>query len=268
MPYNWIYTNSNDNIYVLILIIIILGFIILDFGLWKKKTDKFYDVQTNPQTTNPQVTINIPQSTMYQPPTYENQMNPSFYISKEEEERRNAWSHLDGNEESLENTTGTGSGTSTGLINFQHDITQTNSTLFNNGKGDVNARNYATIGDYATLDSLGANLTDTLGGIKSNLGYTILDEQLGTFNKYSHPPYNNPNTYDNTLNYKTGMNPSTVDGVLSGSGQGFSGKFIQDNKPVYLQKDFQGVANIFAPNIIVSNPPLTSDGNPDISFEM
>ena len=49
-PYNWIYTTSNDNIYILILVIIILGFIIIDFGLWKKKTDKFYDV-TIPQTT-------------------------------------------------------------------------------------------------------------------------------------------------------------------------------------------------------------------------
>jgi len=263
--YNWIYTKSNDNIYILILIIIILGFIILDFGLWKKKTDRFYDVQNDQQTT-------IPHSTTYQPPTYDNKMNPSFYISKEEEERRNAWSHLDGNEEALANTTGTGSGTSTGLMNFQNDITHPNSTLFENSKSGVNAVNYATIGDYATLDSLGDKLTDTLGGIKSNLGYTILDEQLGTFNKHSNPPYNNPNTYDNTANYKTGMNSSTVDGALSGniygSGQGFSGKFKQDNRPVFLQKDFQGVANIFAPNIIISNPPLTSDGNPDISFQM
>jgi len=274
MAYNWIYTNSNDNIYILILIIIILSFIILDFELLKKKTDKFYNVQNNAQTTKPQTTkpqTTKPQSTMYQRPTYENQMNPNFYISKEEEERRNAWSQLDGNEESLANTNGTNFGRSTGLINFQHDITQTNSTLFNNGKDNVNAGNYATIGDYATLDSLGSNLTDTLGGIKTDLGYTILDEQLGTFNKYSQPPYNNPNTYDNTLNYKTGMNPSTVDGMsakISGSGQGFSGKFIQDNKPVYLQKDFQGVANIFAPNIIISNPPLINDGIPDISFEI
>ena len=47
-----------------------------------------------------------------------------------------------------------------------------------------------------------------------------------------------------------------------------NGKFSQDNKPVFLQKDFDGVANIFAPNIIVQNPPLTSDGYPDITFDM
>jgi len=280
MDYNWIYTKSNDNIYILILIITILGFIIIDFNLLEKKSDKFNDIQNDQQITTPQSTIlqsTTPQTTNYQAPMYDNLMNPSFYISKEEEERRNAWSHLDGNEESLANTTGTDFGTSTGLINFQNDITQTNSTLFNNSKSNINASNYATVGDYATLDSLGKKLTDTLGGIKSDLGYTILEEQLGTFNKYSNSSYNNSNTYDNTADYKTGMNPSTVDGT-SGYGSeynskintssGINGKFTQDNRPVFLQKDFQGVANIFAPNIIISNPPLTSDGNPDISFQM
>ena len=272
--YNWIYTTSNDNIYILLLVIIILGFIIIDFGLFRKKTDKiyktdnsdnsdnFYDVQNNISTT-------IPNTTLYQAPTVDNLMNPNFYISKEEIERRNAWSQLDGNEESLYNTNGTNFGSTL----FRNDITQLNSTLFNNSNSSnssVQARNYATIGDYATLDTLGSTLTDTLGGIKFDRGYTILKDQLGTFNNYSNN--NNPHTYDNTANFKTGMNSSTVDGAitgsLSGKGSGFSGEFIQDNKPIFLQKDFQGVANIFAPNIIISNPPLNSDGNPDISFQM
>ena len=96
MVYNWIYTTSNDNIYILILIIIILFFIIIDFGLWKKKSDRFYDVQ-NDDTTIP---------TEYERRVYDNHMNPNFYISKEVEIRRNAWSQLDGDEESLLNTNG------------------------------------------------------------------------------------------------------------------------------------------------------------------
>ena len=129
----------------------------------------------------------------------------------------------------------------------------------------IKANNNNTIGDYATLDTLGKGLTDTLGGIHTDLGYTVLEEQLGTFKK---EPIHNPHAYDNTSNYNTGINPKTVDGVTS-YGTGISGKFSQDQKqPIFLQKDFDGVANIFAPNIIVQNPPLTSDGYPDISFEM
>ena len=89
MLYNWIYTTTNDNIYILILIIIILSLIIIDFKLWKKKTDKFYNLEDTVE--------DIPITTIYQPPMYDNPLNPDFYISKEEEERRNAWSQLDGN---------------------------------------------------------------------------------------------------------------------------------------------------------------------------
>ena len=180
-------------------------------------------------------------------------MNPNFYLSPEEIARRNAWSHLDGNEESLLNTNGT---------YYQNDIMPSNKTY--------QPMNYSTIGDYATLDSLGSSLTDTLGGIKFNLGYTILDEQLGTFNNYTAASASK--TYDNTANYKTAMNPATVNGTstgtVSGYGTGFSGKYTQDNRPIFLQKDFDGVANIFAPNIMISNAPLDDNGNPDISFEM
>ena len=275
MPYNWLYTTSNDNIYILILIIIILSLIIIDFKLWNKKTDNFNDVQNNLEQSQDyiqQTQNSIPISTMYQRPIYTNSMNPDFYISKEEQTRRNAWSQLDGNEESLSNT----NGSNQDPYLFKNDITQTNSTLFNNSKAPQ-LINYATVGDYATLDSIGTTLTDTLGGIKTNMGYTILQDQLGTFNNYSNNSNNsnNSNTYDNTANYKTGMNPSTVNGAsigkngsISGTGSGLSGQFTQDNKPVFLQKDFEGVANIFAPNIIILNPPLTSDGNPDISFQM
>ena len=241
---------------------------------------------SNSQTsTKPQTTLISTSSTQQQciplplclqPPTqpqtttYNNPLNPNFYISKEEEARRNAWSQLDGDEESLHNTNGSNT-------TYQNDIlyNPNNGGLLNNGSNQQNlALIYSTIGDYATLDSLGAKLTDTIGGINSNLGYTVLDEQLGTFNNYSNtiPNAPNHNTYDNTANYNTGMNPYTVNGVSSGTvsavGNGTSGKYTQDNKPIFMQKDFEGVSNIFAPNIYISNPPLTEDGNPDISFQM
>mgnify|MGYP000946246336 CR=1 FL=1 len=64
-----------------------------------------------------------------------------------------------------------------------------------------------------------------------------------------------------------GYNDYRYDGIKT-YGSGLSGKFLQNERPVFLQKDFDGVANIFAPNIIIQNPPLTSDGYPDISFQM
>jgi hypothetical protein len=230
----------------------------------------------NPSTTN---TSNQPTLPLCHQPTlplcidqntnYENSpLNPNFYISPEEQARRNAWSQLDGDEGSLPNTNGTPT--------YKNDITYSGG-LLNNSSSSLNLPlTYSTIGDYATLDSLGAKLTDTIGGINSNLGYTILDEQLGTFNNYNATPTvaNTPRTYDNTANYNTGMNPYTVNGVssssgtVSGQGSGISGKITQDHRPFFMQKDFDGVSNIFAPNIIISNPPLTEDGNPDISFEM
>ena len=246
-----------------------------------------------PQSSNPQSSIQTQTTSISQTPTqqpcitlplciepptqpqtttYDNPLNPNFYISKEEEARRNAWSQLDGNEESLPNTNGTNP-------TYQNDIlyNPNNGGLLNNSGNRLNlALTYSTIGDYATIDSLGAKLTDTIGGINSNLGYTVLDEQLGTFNNYSNtvPNSPNPNTYDNTANYNTGMNPYTVNGRSSGSGtvssvgSGTSGKYTHDNNPIFMQKDFEGVSNIFAPNIYISNPPLTEDGNPDISFQM
>ena len=285
--YNWIYNTYNDNIYILIALIFILVSIILMFDFWKQKKDSLDTTLSNNKTNNKTKTKqkkdlfsdithtnNTTETTQYQPPLKNNFMNSSLFITPEEKAQYEmARGLLDGNQDSLVNTNGT--------INFklpQNDIMQSNSTLFSNddnantntnntnaNNAYVRANNYNTIGDYATLDTLGKGLTDTLGGIHTELGYTVLEEQLGTFKKEAIP---NPNAYDNTSNYNTGINPKTVDGVTS-YGTGLSGKFSQDNKqPIFLQKDFDGVANIFAPNIIVQNPPLTSDGYPDISFEM
>ena len=282
--YNWIYNTYNDNIYILIALIFVLVSIILMFDFWKKRKDSLDTTLSNSKTNNKtktktktktkdlfyNVENNTTETTQYQPPLRNNFMNSSLFINPEEKAQYEmARGLLDGNDDSLVNTNGT--------INFklpQNDIIQSNSTLFSNdnnintnnpNNAYVRANNYNTIGDYATLDTLGKGLTDTLGGIHTELGYTVLEEQLGTFKKEAIP---NPHAYDNTSNYNTGINPKTVDGVTS-YGSGISGKFSQDQKqPIFLQKDFDGVANIFAPNIIVQNPPLTSDGYPDISFEM
>ena len=294
--YNWIYNTSNDNMYILLIIIIILIFIILFFDFWKTKKDMFNTIPLN--NTYPQINNNhnhnnnnnnnnhnnhnniihkdlfynvenndVPETT-YKAPNQENPAFDSLFISPEEKEQyKMAQGLLDGDESSLPNTNGTN------YFNLpQNDILQEKSTLFNNDNNinnlidaDNNMDNEEnTVGNYASLDSLGKGLTDTLGGIHTELGYTVLEEQLGTFKK---EPVSNPHTYDNTSNYNTGINPKTVNGVTS-YGTGLSGKFSQDHKPIFLQKDFDGVANIFAPNIIVQNPPLTSDGYPDISFDM
>ena len=232
MPYNWIYTTSNENSYILFLIIVILCVIIVNFNLWKKKTDKFYDV---PNLTTPQITL-----THVTEPQID-RASLSYGIS-----------NLDGDQESIITPIDTKYST--------NDIMQSNSSLYTSiltGKSSFQSSNYANIGNYATLDSVGSTMTDTLGGIKSNLGYAILDDQLGTFTPTQK---NNPYAYDNTASYQTGMNPATVNGSSSCSGSGGS--------PIFLQKDFTGVANIFAPNIIIANPPLTSDGLPDISYNM
>lgn len=248
--FSWLYTSSNDNAYILILIIIILSIIIIDFELIKQKINKFNNIKSDNFYN---ITDNL---------------SNNLFISPEEQSKwAKAWVKLDGNEDTLYNESNP---------TYEKSITQLDSTLYNNGLGsqgssNVQPINYSTIGDYATLDTLGKSLTDTLGGINTRHGYTILDEQLGTFVM---PKPENPFAYDNTANYNTGMNANTVNGVsgkyngVSGTGTGFNAKIMQDNRPVFMQKDFAGVANIFAPNIIVSNPPLNSDGTPDISFSM
>jgi hypothetical protein len=245
MAYNWLYTSWNDNEYILFLIIIILFFIIIDFKLLSRKKSNFFNLPNG--NTKPATTI-------YQAPTATNPAN-NLYVSPEEKEKwRRSWVQLDGNEESLAYSSNTA---------IRNDILNLDSTMYvpnYTSNSSVKPVNYAEQADWATIDDLGKSLTDTLGGINSNLGYVLLDEKLGTFK----PNYNNPNTYDNTQNYKTGMNPNAVDGAQL---QGAGGSYQQLGKsPIFMQKDFAGVANIFAPNIYVSNPPLGDDGFGGISL--
>jgi len=207
-------------------------------------------------TTQPSITTSpVTSTTVYQAPTATNLANNLFITDEEKQKWRRAWAQLDGNEETLPYSSNS---------SVQNDILQLDSTLytpnFPSSNISTNLANYAQPGNWATIDDLGKSMTDTLGGINSNLGYTLLTEQLGTFK----PNYNNPNVYDNTQNYKTGLNPATLSGVNT---QGVGGSYKQVGKsPIFMQKDFAGVANIFAPNIYVSNAPLRDDGFPDISF--
>lgn len=285
MGFNWLYTSWNDNEYILFLIIVILFFIIIDFKLIKRKAP-FIDTpstpistpqvstttimhNTLPNTTIPTTTKSStttiptiamraatrPTFTSYQAPTATNLANNLFVSDEEKNKWRRAWVQLDGNEETLSYTSNTV---------VQNDILQLDSTLytpnFPSSNIAANLANYAQPGEWATIDDLGKSITDTLGGINSNLGYTLLTEQLGTFK----PNYSNPNVYDNTQNYKTGLNHETLSGANT---QGVGGSYKQVGKsPIFMQKDFAGVANIFAPNIYVSNAPLSDSGMPDISF--
>ncbi len=247
MAFNWLYTTWNDNEYILFLIIVILFFIIIDFKLIKRKRDNFFNLPGSTGSSSSSTTI--PNTTTYKPPVVTNPTNSLFVSEAEKEKWRRAWVQLDGNEETLLYLSNTA---------ISNDILHFDSTLFppsSTSNVMANLVDYSKKADWATIDDLGKSLTDTLGGINSNLGYTLLQEQLGTFK----PNDTNPNAYDNTQNYKTNMNPSTVTGV--------GGNYQQVGKsPVFMQKDFAGVANIFAPNIYVSNAPLNDNGIPDISF--
>ena len=293
--YTWVYNTYNDNKSVLLIIIIILVLIIYNLNYYKKKTDlpdveildlrksKFDNInnnnsyENNSSSDNYNINLEASQPTLkedykelmtsvYNPPIITNPLNNLFISNDEKEQWKLASSLIDGNDESLPNTNG--SPNNYGYIP-KNDILQTNSTLFSNENDSYSYNDKkidtSTIGDYASLDSLGKGLTDTLGGIHTELGYTVLDEQLGTFKKEE---IYNPHTYDETANYNMGMSANTINGAKNGIINLGSGKCGGGGQPIFLQKDFDGVANIFAPNIVIQNPPLTSDGYPDISIRM
>lgn len=114
--------------------------------------------------------------------------------------------------------------------------------------------------EASSVNNLGNSLTDTLGGIKLDLGYTLLEEQpQNKFNINSH-------VYDNTLSYNTGVNTNNITGMIEKNNKYHK---LNNNTPhIFMQKDFAGVANIFAPNIYISNPPLDNDDYPYISYSV
>ena len=195
-------------------------------------------------------------ATQYVAPAATKPTNNLFISDDEKNKWRNAWVQLDGNDESIPYQSN---------ITISNNILNSNSTLYDSSNSissssittvGKNVVDYSKQGNWASIDELGKSITDTLGGIHSNLGYTILDEQLGTFKA--------PSAYDNTQSYKTALNPNTVAGAqVHGAGGSYQ---KLGTSPIFMQKDFAGVANIFAPNIYVSNAPLRDDGMPDISF--
>ena len=321
MPYNWIYTTSNENSYILFLIIVILGVIIINFNLWKRKTDKFVDISnyatdnriddtsynilndisnittpqhivdeilnlTPDQIAKRKILMDISNSNPYDNEPNNTQHNsntqPTFTQNHIIEEKFNreslsyAISKLDGDQESVEehhrDSRRDHHHPHATQSNENNDIMQLTSSLYTSiltGDKSFQESTYSITGNYATLDLLGSSMTDTLGGIKSDLGYTLLDDQLGTFKPSKAI---NPYAYDNTANYRTSMNPAAVDGATRtnrDNGQcNYNGNRGGGGSPIFMQKDFTGVANIFAPNIIIANPPLTADGLPDISYKM
>ena len=310
MAYNWLYTSWNENEYILFLIVVILFLIIINFGLWKRKSDTFDNVvDTSNQTTTTHasvpnephstapiattftttttkyiptgIPVNIPTTTS--PTTTQSNtstspisttspiltptnMNDNLFITPDEKQKwASMWMRLDGNEDSLPYMSNS---------SINNSISQLDSTLYNTSTSNtsISTANYSSINDWATIDDLGKSLTDTLGGVNSNLGYTVIQEQLGTFK----PNYNNPHVYDNTMNYNSSMNLNGLSGVNSSNmartstlGSGTSYQQVGKGTPVFLQKDFAGVANIFAPNIYISSDKAFDENTyPNVSYSV
>ena len=253
MVYNWIYTTSNDNLYILFLILVILFLTVINFKLWYKKQDRFNNLNKN-SDMNTNTNNNIRNSfndVQYPPPVITNIANDLGITEEEKLKFMKGLQKIDGNDETLGETA------------YKNDIMIGSgyTSILGNPNSNVIANTfYSGVGNYATLDTIGSSMTDTLGGVNTAKGYTYLDDQLGIFTPQEQ---NNPYVYDNTANYRTGMDSRTVDGYNASplANQWGSGK-----TPILLQNGFTGVANIFAPNIIIANPPLNSEGLPDISF--
>lgn len=230
--FNYLYTTNNNNGYIMMVIIFLLILLILSMNWFKQKIDikdRFNDANVIPYITNPTDNFKID------------------LTKKLNHMEVNSGTVIDG----------------TQPTNIY--VKQLTSTLYgdsdfdasyNNG-GNSTTSNIAAVNDmkvagYASLDSLGKSLTDTLGGIDSSLGYTIIDEQLGTFKGISNPDF----TYNNIANYNSTINGGNLAAANDTSLQyndnpnGYNKAY--GGSPVFLQKDFEGVANIFAPNIFIA----------------
>ena len=319
---NWLYTNWNDNKYILFLLSVLLIFIIIFFKLLRQKKNtfisksKFNNTDTPTTTTTTTTTTTQPGLTTTTQPGLTTTTQPGLTTTTQPGLTTTTQPGLTTTTQpglttttqpGLTTTTQPGLTTTTttqpDLINNkfialynndeisykintnninnintnnmlntpeEHDILQNNSNLYNQNTINNNTSCLTSntdslgVGLYASLDDLGKSMTDTIGGINSNLGYTVLQEQLGTFT----PNYTTSNTYDNTQLFHTGLDPNTVDGVSNNSKENTYTLLGKNQPPIIMQKDFAGVANIFAPNIYISNPPLNSNGYPDISYSV
>ena len=236
---NWIYTSSNSNFIYLILIIAILLSIVLYIGVNKFKSelsrssDNFGDINESDIYASVGYKLNNDDVVKWS----------SDWILKNERNSETPLKELD----KFSND-----------IPFDDQSMNIKSMLYGGPITDelVGSNNNVNIGMFASMDSTGNAMTDTLGGIKFDYGYSVLDESIGTF-KNTPAMYQ----YNNIMDYKTGMNKSCSD-----SYGGIGNCMDNTRPPVFLQKDFAGVANIFAPNIIINGSPVEDDGIPNISM--
>jgi hypothetical protein len=274
---NWIYTSSNANSYILFISIVLLVILILMMGWYRSKSDsspgtinKFADVTQPPppQTTKSAVDALFLNSNNAEIIAAVTPTLPNYKISYQDREK---WIKVMQNMDSNAGTAINPADTSNVMIN-QRDSSLYGSPDFvasyDNAGNSVTANvalsayNGAALADYATIDGLGKSLTDSLGGINTNNGFAVLSEVLGTSQQTA------LKTYDNTQDYRTRMLPDATAGnngdvaatVSMPTNAGKYNKVL--GSPLFLQKDFEGVANIFAPNIYIANPPLDEQGNP------
>jgi hypothetical protein len=263
--WSWLYATNNSNATVLFGIIILLGILIIFMGWYSQKPgvnapiviSKFQD------SASPTASQQYGDITPIIPTL------PNYQISYKD---RDKWIKIMDN---IESDSGTVVNSADNLAKSKAD--QQLSTLYGEsdfvssydnggnsttGSKELKAYNGSIVANYATLDSVGKSLTDSLGGVKTDLGFAVISEILGT------STYTGQQTYDNTQDYRTDI-PSAVTGVTTpacNANSSRQGKYTKTGSPLFLQKDFEGVSNIFAPNIYITNPPLDDAGNPIINI--
>ena len=232
--FNYLYTTNNNNGYIMMVIIFLLILLILSMNWFKQKSDvikdRFNDSSVVPYITNPTSNFKIDLTKQL------NQMEINSGTVIDSTQPTDIY---------VKQLTSTLYGDSDFDASYDNGGNSTTS--------NIAAVNGMKVTGYATLDSLGKSLTDTLGGIDSSLGYTIIDEQLGTFKGISNPDF----TYNNIANYNSTINGGNLAAANDTSLQynnpnpnGYNKAY--GGSPVFLQKDFEGVANIFAPNIFIA----------------
>lgn len=224
---SFLYTKNNNNSYILLTIIVLLILLIISMNWYLQKKDikdKFNEVLpyiTNPtdnfkiDLTNELNKMEVNSGTVIEKPIdlYVNQLTSTLY-----------------GDDDFKASYDNGGNSSTSNVNIM-------------------SANGINVADYATLDSLGKSLTDNLGGIDTQLGFTVIDEQIGTFKGSSNTDF----TYNNIANYNSTLNNDNIkasndNNIIPTNGY----KKAYSGSPIFLQKDFEGVANIFAPNIFIS----------------
>uniref|UniRef100_A0A6C0HMI5 Uncharacterized protein n=1 Tax=viral metagenome TaxID=1070528 RepID=A0A6C0HMI5_9ZZZZ len=264
--WTWLYATNNSNATILFGIILLLGILIIFMGWYSQKpgVNEAIVISKFQDSASPSPSQKYGDDIISIIPTL-----PNYQISYKD---RDKWIKI---MENVEGDSGTVVNSADNLAKSK--ASQQLSTLYGEsdfvssydnggnsttGSKELKAYNGSIVANYATLDSVGKSLTDSLGGVKTDLGFAVISEILGTSTNTGQQ------TYDNTQDYRTDI-PSDVTGVTtpaSNSNCNKQGKYTKTGSPLFLQKDFEGVSNIFAPNIYITNPPLDDAGNPIINI--